>query len=83
MRGDHVRLHSGTAVDSVQSGFDTLVVREACGDWADGPHDAALLDLQAGYADVVSLDDARHYLTAPADPTDPVTEPDPVMTGVG
>lgn len=51
-----------TAVDSVQSGFDTLVVREACGDRAQGPHDAALFDLQAKYADVVGLEDALAYL---------------------
>ncbi|MFD5248301.1 isochorismatase family protein [Amycolatopsis sp. NPDC058340] len=51
-----------TAVDAVQSGFDTLVVREACGDRARGPHDAALFDLQAKYADVVGLDEALAYL---------------------
>ncbi|TDD92238.1 isochorismatase family protein [Actinomadura rubrisoli] len=44
-----------TAVDAVQSGFNTLVVREACGDRARGPHDAALFDLQAKYADVIDL----------------------------
>ncbi|WP_340688412.1 isochorismatase family protein [Amycolatopsis coloradensis] len=51
-----------TAVDAVQSGFNTLVVREACGDRAQGPHDAALFDLQAKYADVVELDEALAYL---------------------
>ncbi|MFF0146931.1 N-formylmaleamate deformylase [Amycolatopsis sulphurea] len=51
-----------TAVDSVQSGFDTLVVAEACGDRAQGPHDAALFDLQAKYADVVSLAEGRSVL---------------------
>ncbi|MFI7121254.1 isochorismatase family protein [Amycolatopsis sp. NPDC049868] len=51
-----------TAVDAVQSGFDTLVVREACGDRAQGPHDAALFDLQAKYADVVGLDEGLAYL---------------------
>lgn len=54
-----------TAVDAVQSGFDTLVVAEACGDRARGPHDAALFDLQAKYADVVALDDAVDYLDDP------------------
>ncbi|WP_433802573.1 isochorismatase family protein [Actinomycetospora sp. CA-084318] len=54
-----------TAVDAVQSGFDTLVVAEACGDRARGPHDAALFDLQAKYADVVTLDDAVTYLDDP------------------
>jgi nicotinamidase-related amidase len=51
-----------TAVDAVQSGWDTLVVAEACGDRARGPHEAALFDLDAKYADVASLDDARDYL---------------------
>ncbi|MER6670333.1 isochorismatase family protein [Amycolatopsis japonica] len=51
-----------TAVDAAQSGFDTLVVRDACGDRAIGPHDAALFDLQAKYADVVGLDEALTYL---------------------
>ena len=44
-----------TAVDAVQSGFNTLVVRHACGDRARGPHDAALFDLDAKYADVIDL----------------------------
>lgn len=52
-----------TAVDAVQSGFDTLVVADACGDRAKGPHDAALFDLAAKYADVVDLDDAVAYLS--------------------
>lgn len=51
-----------SAVDAVQSGFDTLVVREACGDRAAGPHDAALFDLHAKYADVVGLEEALAYL---------------------
>ncbi|GAA4909772.1 nicotinamidase-related amidase [Actinomycetospora succinea] len=54
-----------TAVDAVQCGFDTLVVADACGDRARGPHDAALYDLQAKYADVVALDDAVNYLDDP------------------
>ncbi|GAA5153945.1 isochorismatase family protein [Amycolatopsis dongchuanensis] len=54
-----------TGVDAVQSGFNTLVVREACGDRARGPHDAALFDLHAKYADVVALDEAVAYLADP------------------
>ncbi|MDQ0382654.1 isochorismatase family protein [Amycolatopsis thermophila] len=53
-----------TAVDAVQSGFNTLVVREACGDRARGPHEAALFDLHAKYADVIGLEDAVAYLGA-------------------
>jgi hypothetical protein len=41
------------------------VVADACGDRARGPHDAALFDLQAKYADVVPLDDAVSYLDDP------------------
>ncbi len=52
-----------TAVDAVQSGFDTLVVADACGDRAKGPHDAALFDVAAKYGDVVELDDAVSYLS--------------------
>ncbi|MCG3755148.1 isochorismatase family protein [Amycolatopsis sp. Poz14] len=51
-----------TAVDAVQSGFNTLVVREACGDRARGPHDAALFDLQAKYADVIGLGEGVELL---------------------
>ncbi|UED87928.1 isochorismatase family protein [Streptomyces profundus] len=53
-----------TAVDAVQAGFDTLVVREAVGDRARGPHDAALFDLQAKYADVVPLREALAQVAA-------------------
>lgn len=41
-----------TAVDSVSSGFPTFVPRECVADRARGPHDAALFDLEAKYADV-------------------------------
>ncbi|MEB3370932.1 isochorismatase family protein [Saccharopolyspora mangrovi] len=51
-----------TTVDAVQCGFNTLVVRQACGDRAGGPHEAALFDLHAKYADVVDLPDALDYL---------------------
>jgi N-formylmaleamate deformylase len=51
-----------SAVDSVQSGFPTLVVRECVGDRAQGPHDANLFDIQAKYADVIALDDALGYV---------------------
>ena len=51
-----------TAVDAVQSGFPVLVPRAACGDRAQGPHDAALFDVQAKYGDVVEQEDALGYL---------------------
>jgi nicotinamidase-related amidase len=51
-----------TAVDSVQWGFPTLVVRECVGDRAPGPHEANLFDIDAKYGDVISLDDALAYV---------------------
>jgi maleamate amidohydrolase len=51
-----------TAVDACQHGFIPLVVRDAVGDRHPGPHEANLFDLQAKYAEVISLDDAEEYL---------------------
>lgn len=51
-----------SAVDSIQSGYYTIVVREAVGDRAEGPHEANLFDIEAKYGDVVSLDEAKEYL---------------------
>ncbi len=53
-----------SAVDCCQHGFIPLVVREAVGDRAREPHEANLFDLQAKYAEVVSLDDVLAYLAA-------------------
>jgi maleamate amidohydrolase len=51
-----------SAVDACQHGFIPLVVRDAVGDRAPGPHEANLFDLQAKYAEVVSLIEACSYL---------------------
>ena len=51
-----------SAVDSVSSGFPTLVVRDCVRDRAQGPHEANIFDIQAKYADVVALDDALAYV---------------------
>jgi maleamate amidohydrolase len=51
-----------SAVDSLQYGYYTIVVREGCGDRADGPHEANLFDMDAKYADVVSTDEALEYV---------------------
>ncbi|NDE01092.1 MAG: isochorismatase family protein [Gammaproteobacteria bacterium] len=51
-----------STVDCVQHGFIPLVVREAVGDRAPGPHEANLFDLQAKYAEVIHLADALRYL---------------------
>jgi maleamate amidohydrolase len=39
------------------------VVRDAVGDRHPAPHEANLFDLQAKYAEVVSLQTARRYLS--------------------
>jgi len=51
-----------SAIDSLQYGYHTIVVREAVGDRAAGPHEANLFDIDAKYADVVGLADALDYL---------------------
>ncbi|NLU73873.1 isochorismatase family protein [Streptomyces sp. HNM0575] len=51
-----------TVVDAVQYGFPVLVPQECAGDRAQGPHDAALFDIQAKYGDVVPLSEALEYL---------------------
>ncbi len=51
-----------SAVDSCQHGFRTIVVREAVGDRAPGPHEANLFDIDAKYGDVVSLGEVLEYL---------------------
>ncbi|MBM4197931.1 MAG: isochorismatase family protein [Gammaproteobacteria bacterium] len=50
-----------TAVDACQHGFVPLVVREAVGDRHPAPHEANLFDLQAKYAEVISLEAAAAY----------------------
>ncbi len=56
-----------SAVDACQHGFVPLVVREAVGDRHPAPHEANLFDLQAKYAEVVSLELAMEYLKRIAD----------------
>jgi maleamate amidohydrolase len=47
-----------TAVDALQHGYRVLVPREAVADRADEAHRASLLDIDAKYGDVVSIDEA-------------------------
>jgi nicotinamidase-related amidase len=62
-----------TAVDLLQHGFPTIVPRECVGDRAQAPHEANLFDINAKYADVVSLVGAITYLRQVAAPlADPV-----------
>jgi maleamate amidohydrolase len=51
-----------TAIDLLQYGYPTLVPRECVGDRAQAPHEANLVDIQAKYADVVSVEDALTYI---------------------
>jgi nicotinamidase-related amidase len=51
-----------TAVDLLQHGWPTLVPRDCVGDRAQAPHEANLFDIQAKYADVVSLQEALEYV---------------------
>jgi len=43
-----------TGLDALQHGFAPFVIREACGDRHEAPHEANLFDLQAKYAEVIS-----------------------------
>lgn len=51
-----------TAVDLMQNGYPALVPRECVGDRAASPHEANLFDMNAKYANVVSLHTAISYL---------------------
>ncbi len=50
-----------TAVDAISFGFRPMVVREAVGDRSQAAHEQSLFDLQAKYADIVSVDDVLHH----------------------
>ncbi len=52
-----------TCVDAMSHGFVTLVVQDACGDRAPGPHESNLFDMSAKYADLVTTSEAETYLT--------------------
>jgi maleamate amidohydrolase len=50
-----------SAVDACQIGFLPMVVREAVGDRSRSAHEQSLFDLNAKYADVVSLEETLQY----------------------
>lgn len=52
-----------SAVDASQYGFRPLVVREAVGDRSPLANEANLLDIEARYGDVVSIEQAREHLS--------------------
>lgn len=51
-----------TAIDLLQYGYPALVPRECVGDRAPEPHKANLIDIQAKYGDVVSINEALDYI---------------------
>jgi nicotinamidase-related amidase len=51
-----------TAIDLLQYGYPTLVPRECVADRAQAPHEANLFDINAKYADVVSVEQALDYV---------------------
>ena len=51
-----------SAIDSMQNGFHTVVVRDAVGDRAETPHEVNLFDIDAKYGDVVPSRDVLEYL---------------------
>ncbi len=51
-----------SAVDALQNGFRPMVVKEAVGDRSVAAHEQSLFDLQAKYADVVTLEETLQYL---------------------
>ncbi|HEI8865090.1 TPA: isochorismatase family protein [Serratia odorifera] len=51
-----------SAVDAVQHGFRTIVVRQCVGDRHPGPHEANLFDIDSKYGDVVNKEQAIDYL---------------------
>lgn len=53
-----------STVDCCQHGFIPVVVREAVGDRAPGPHESNLFDLQAKYAEVAPLARVGEYLSS-------------------
>jgi nicotinamidase-related amidase len=55
-----------SVVDSTSSGFRTIVPREAVADRAEIPHLASLFDMEAKYADVMSVQEVVEALAARA-----------------
>ena len=51
-----------SAIDAMQHGFHTVVVRDAVGDRAQTPHEVNLFDIDAKYGDVASSGEVLEYL---------------------
>ena len=50
-----------TCIDSISSGFITIIANEACGDRATEPHEANLFDMSAKYADLLDNKSLEEY----------------------
>ena len=53
-----------SAIDSMQCGYHTIVVRDGVGDRAEEPHEANLFDIDAKCGDVVSSEEVMAHLRA-------------------
>tara|TARA_B100000686_G_C16374580_1_gene754304 strand:+ start:115 stop:753 length:639 start_codon:yes stop_codon:yes gene_type:complete len=51
-----------TCIDTISYGFRPIIVRDACGDRDDRPHEANLFDMNAKYADVVNENEVIDYI---------------------
>ena len=60
-----------SAIDSMQYGYHTVVVRDAVGDRAQGPHEANLFDIDAKYGDVVDSGEVLGWLAGAGERTGP------------
>lgn len=52
-----------STIDASAIGYRPMLVAECVGDRAQGPHEANLFDMQMRYADVVTLEDVKKYLS--------------------
>ena len=53
-----------SAIDAMQYGYHTIVVRDGVGDRATGPHEANLFDIDAKYGDVITARQVMDYLAS-------------------
>jgi len=52
-----------SAIDTIQSGYHCIVVRDGVGDRAEGTHEANLFDIEAKYGDVLMSGEVLDYLS--------------------
>lgn len=53
-----------STIDSMSRGYHPIVIRDAVGDRAAGPHENNLFDIDAKFGDVVSLKESLDYLVS-------------------